>query len=292
MLLVLAACGGGVAALTPMAPVVDVSGAGSHPRRVVTIGLTSGTVEWVELDSKLRVDAAITDTTLDTHRRAIDFPTIRNRVRLEVMNADAGGGVVAFEVESSEVLDDVVDGRVRAAVSAELGASKGLRGTYRVARDGTVSDVVLAAGPDRRAPELRQRWTTALQDSGAVFPAQPIGVGAVWRVRSRVKIEGTLWHRVVTYTLRDLDARRATVRVVAEMHAPSQALRVEPTATSQLSSGKASTTGEIDVPLTAVARALRLTGTMELNVLVTQRRLRISSSVRNETWLTSRPATQ
>jgi hypothetical protein len=114
------------------------------------------------------------------------------------------------------------------------------------------------------------------------FPEADIGVGGTWQIVSRSTIAGVKWTKKATYTLRELTDDQATVDVSIAMRAASQALRVEPNATTTLESGEGSTTGQAFVPRHGLVTPRSSQTTTEASFLIVNRHLRISSTVRSE----------
>jgi hypothetical protein len=106
-----------------------------------------------------------------------------------------------------------------------------------------------------------------------------IGTGARWQARSRPKIGDVTWDRTVTYTLRELTDSTATVDADILMTASSQAISVEPRATTTLTSGRNHLGMELIVPLHRLVPAGSLQSTTELNISLVQRALRVTTTL-------------
>ena len=106
VLLLVVACGGS----QHREPSQLVVGAGSEPRVLLRQTPALHAPEWVALTFKMRVSGAMTNTTLDTSRGLVDFPSIVSRERVEAIGTAADGStIVAADIEDVSVLDDVVD---------------------------------------------------------------------------------------------------------------------------------------------------------------------------------------
>lgn len=89
------------------------------------------------------------------------------------------------------------------------------------------------------------------------------------------------WQRSVKYRLRSLDDSTATVLAEVTMSAGSQALSVEPNATTRVTSG--TVVEELTVPLRALVPSGTARGTTEVNFSIVKGHARITSTVRAET---------
>jgi hypothetical protein len=111
-------------------------------------------------------------------------------------------------------------------------------------------------------------------------------------VTSKVRAAEVRWNRVATYRLVALTESTATVDVSISMRAGSQPIRVEPNATTRLTSGKSSVTGQLVIPLHGVVATGSLQQTSELSLQSVRRLLRVQSTTRTESQLTVRPANE
>lgn len=248
-------------------------------------------MEHVELELKVRSTSATTNTVLETSRRVFDAPTVRQIVRLEVSaimpNGDA---LVSATTESATVLDDVIDPRVRDRIEAELAVSQRTRQSWRMRPSGTIADVVTRHPRLQGAALARFSNLGDMHEISPILPDTPVGIGASWEVRAQTSLAGIRWERAETSRLTALTDSTATIERQVTLTAPSQALSVEPNATTRLTSGTITATASLVVPL----RGLAVTGTShavtEANLLVVRGHLRISSAVQNEVQMTLRPA--
>jgi len=183
---------------------------------------------------------------------------------------------VRFRVERAELLDDVTDLAVRQRLAPLVITFNGRELTWRVAPDGTY----VAAGSETESSEEQlqlSRLREAMADIGATFPAVPIGPGARWRVTSRMRVAGVVWDRTTTYTLRALTGDQVTLDIATTARAGSQAVRVEPTTTTRLTSGSSRAHGATTLALRGVAPTAQQEATTEMNLLIVRGHERISS---------------
>src|SRR5262249_48780817 len=207
----------------------------------------SAHTEHVETQLKLRIATAFTNTVLETGHQNLDLPTVRQTSRVDVGAPDATGAHVTITVEAVDVLDDMTDPAVKARVVKEAGETVGHHESYRMDPSGAITEPQVDAKTRGEAAQLAD----LLQQSAVVFPVGEIGVGAIWQQASDHTFSGVRWHRVMKYTLEAVTDTTATIGAEVVMTAESQALRVEPNATTRLTSGKATSTLHAVVPLDA-----------------------------------------
>jgi hypothetical protein len=280
------ACGGSqngahVAKPEPSITVVD---AGAEPRQQIRYELTAHAPERVEMNFKLRINTAFTNTALETGHRSVDLPTVRNVARSEVSAlTPAGDAVVTFGLEEATVLDDVVDPAIRKLVVAEVVSMKGWRASWRMTPSGRISDITFDV--PNASSSARNYYSTiadSINETAVVFPDTAIGIGATWQVTSQESFFGVQWNRTVTYRLKALADSTAAIDAHMVMHAPSQTLSIEPNATTKLTSGTSNTTAELIVPLHRLMATATAQGTSETNLSIVRRHLRITSTIQTE----------
>jgi hypothetical protein len=259
---------------------------GAEPRQRVRYEPAPGLVEELETSTKVRVSNTFTNTTLNTGQRLADMPTYVIRGRLQVTGlSPEGHTLVSFAVEQARTLEDVVDPSIRRRADAQLLRLKDAHATWQLLPSGELTNVHVDM-PD--APSATRDRLSAISDSFdemfVRFPEADIGVGAIWQIESEMKTSGVIWTRKATYTLRGLTDGQAIVDVSVAMRAGSQTLRVEPKATTRLTSGEATTSGQVLVPRHGLVVSGSSTSTTETNFLIIRGRLRISSTLRSEAY--------
>lgn len=273
-----AACGG-VAPL-PRTPVVTVTSVGAEPRVLLRYEHVAGLSERVQISIKLRTQQQYENTVMEQGTRALDFPTVQltGTMRVDDVAADGSAGLT-FAIEDAQVLDDVVDPRVRRALEARTAALRGTSQRWRRAANGA-----------ERYDDVPSELADALQDSGLRFPDVAVGVGATWQVRSAYASNGVRWLAVATLTVRDLTPTAVTVDGVVELSADEQTISAEPNATTVLTSGRGRSALHAVIPLRGVAAACDANRRVELELLVTRKALRVKARTTVESVFAIRPA--
>jgi hypothetical protein len=263
--------------------------AGAAPRLRVRHDPVLHAPEQVETTLELTVSTSFTNTVLERGHTGVGLG-LRSRGRLEVIGFTAGGdALVTYEIEEAALVGDV-DPAIRPTVDAELAALQGARASWRMAPSGTVSELDIVAPQVSSSMQTRlSSLGQAIHDAAVVFPDAEIGVGARWQVRARPSLAGVTWDQTTTYQLRALTGTSATVEAETVMHARSQALRVEPTATTRLTSGTSRATSELIIPLRGLAATGASRTTTEANYSIVRKDLRITSTVQTEAAFSIRP---
>jgi hypothetical protein len=164
---------------------VELLDAGDEPRRVVRLAFESGATATVIHATTLSVEATSGD-----RRQRLTPPSVRQRVRYEITDADATSATVEATIEAVEVDDD--------ELAADLGALVGVQARYRLDDRGRVSDVTFDV-PEDASDAVDEQVRQVLGRPGALgspLPAEPIGVGARWRT-TLVQTAGTVTTTVV-----------------------------------------------------------------------------------------------
>ena len=287
-----AACGGSQRASSVLVePTIRVLDAGVEPRQLLHYDLTGLVPERMELSFKLRINGEYTNTVLETGHQTADFPTIKNTARLEVRSVGADGtATVSSIVEDVAILDDVVDPAIRRMIDVEVNAMKGSQYSWRMTPSGRIFDVTASAPNASAAVRARlSNVADTIRGNSVIFPDQAIGAGASWQVTSRYVLSGVTWEQTATYRLRDLTDSVATVSAQISMHADSQALSVEPNATTRLTSATGNASAELVVPFHSLVATATSRGASEMSLLVVRGHQRLASSIQTEAFTSMRP---
>lgn len=276
LLVLCVACGGSLK--LPVTPQLELTAPGAAPREVIRFAATAGTSERAEITLKLRSRTTFENTVLEQGRQDVDFPAVRVRGPMTVTAASPDGdAAITFVVEESELLDDVVDPAMRPAFAARTEALRGITTSWRRAPTGAITPI---------ASSSKDEWKDIAEGLAATairFPEGPIGIGATWRISSTFHSGEVRGLRVVTYHLRDRDGDSVTIDAETELQAGDQALSTEPNATRHLRSARGRGTFHGVVPLRGVIADAQAHDSLALDVLITQRRLRVQSTVTIET---------
>lgn len=121
------------------------------------------------------------------------------------------------------------------AVGQDVAATEGFLMRWRTGEDGTVSTLKLSSPADapERGRQAVEPTLLALVTNAVVFPQQPVGVGAVWTVASRVVGDATL-QRTTTYTVTAIDGDSVSLDVSVAEQPSQRSLRIDAQAAGAL----------------------------------------------------------
>lgn len=274
-LVVLVACGGTVVQV----PRTRIDNAGAEPRRILRIAPALRSVETFDVTTKRRYTVRSLDTTFTPHQNLADLPSVKLAARAEVVAVERDGtSDLEVRVDDARLLQDLLDVRLRGKLEQQLQKTRSSIIRMRITPSGQQST------QDEMPEALR-----GLHDVDPRLPSEPVGIGATWSVDDDVTVERVRWRRQTTCHVKDLTDAAVTIDVTIKWRAESQALRVEPHATTRLTSGAGTTTGTMTLRFDRAITASDFHSTLEMNLLIVRRRARVESSVTAESWLTTVP---
>ncbi len=246
---------------TAVPPALEVLDPGAEPRRVLELRFVEGDTATAELASELSI--------VDVDGAAVlDTPAVVQTVRFDIDRVNGDEADVSFEVLGVRI-DDPTGKLDRAGLlelTAALDAMVGLGGTGALDRRGQFSafryDV--PDGFDANAADTLDQLEQDVAAMGVPLPEAPVGVGARWRARDTLQVNGVRTDQVITYEITAIDGETITYSAIVEQSSPTQDLhdRTLP----------AGTTARL---LVATARG-QMTGTLELGSLVSTAELIMS----------------
>lgn len=252
---------------TTVPPALEVLDPGDEPRRVLELSFVEGDSATANLTSDLEIAEVDGATVLDP-------PPVVQTVRFDIDGVSGDEADVSFEVMAVEIDDPdrTLDEADLLELTTALDAMVGLEGTGTVDRRGAFSafrydvpDSLDAATTDTLA-QLEQDVAAM----GVPLPKVPVGIGARWRARDTIRVNGVRTDQVITYEIGAIDGESVTYSATVEQSSPAQDL---PDRT--LPSG---TTAEL---LAATARG-QMTGTLQLDSVVSTATLVISGQQKVE----------
>lgn len=234
-------------------------------------------IDRFDVVQKRRVTTRMTDTVLQTHDGGVDFPSIKVSAHSEVTSVDGGVSTGEGQIDDAVMLEDVIDPKVRLQLARTLDKLKGQRFTWRMSSAEQTGDF--------QVPEAVRR----VSEFSVQMPAEPLGLGADWTVDDAPVIDGIHWRRHSSFHVRELTEQAATLDVTTQMRAESQALSVEPNATTRLTSASGTANGSTTIRFGSALAASDMHSLVEMNLLIVRGHARVQSSVTSENWWTVTP---
>ncbi|MBK6576873.1 MAG: hypothetical protein IPG17_11860 [Sandaracinaceae bacterium] len=213
------------AAQAPARSVVQLLDPGSEPRVALRYATPLGAREAVMLTTR-----ASTRVGMMGFGGGQSTPLPGTRVLVEVGPiADAGADrlMVPFRFTAVDALPtEGVSAEEVTRTQRELQPLVGLEGFQLIDRQGvgTGVDLVIPPGTSPALAEQLQQLRRGLRDMFAPFPSEPVGLGAVWEVRTPVQSHGVAAEQITTYRLRARAGDEIGLDVQIAQTAPAQAL--------------------------------------------------------------------
>ncbi len=170
-------------------PEVQLVDPGSEPRQVLSYTLTEGQTDLIDLTTS----GASRATMPGGSSPWFEIPAFVSTAEQTVVAANEDG---TYDIEAIvtgvEVVDTVDDPAMADAYQDQLGALVGMSTRYRIDEHGRVlaSETITTPGAAATALQPGLIDTTSLQVTQPL-PAEPVGLGAVWKVTSELADPGT-----------------------------------------------------------------------------------------------------
>lgn len=201
---------------------IKVTKAGAEPRSILKYRSKAGDMQGAVMIMTSSVSMGQNPDALAT----IKMPGMKMEMAASTRSVSPAGDV-DYEIVISEVglVDEAAaNPQMVAAMKTTFSALQKLEITCRIADSGYVKkvDAKIPAGADPTTKGAIEQMKEAVSTGGLIFPAEPVGAGAKWEVKRKVKSQGANAERTTTYELTALDGDLATVKVVQVQRAGKQ----------------------------------------------------------------------
>jgi hypothetical protein len=276
LLVAFLACGCGASAQNPASgdkgaggdearpgdPVVTLIGPGEEPRSPLRYRPVAGQRSTMFIDMAMTMTMGIADTPPKT----ISTPPLRMALSFEVLHVDPSGTArIKSNVERVEVLARPSDPpELVQSIRSEMSPMVGLKTEASVTNRGFTRDAK-ADIPKNLSPKLRatvEGAQTMTQQVAAAFPVEPVGLGAHWRVDSKVTDGMMAFEQTTLVTLVEKTSDRVVLSLTIDQVAPRQPLKVPdapPGAKTTLERYQGHGNGRSDLPLDATTPIAEMT---------------------------------
>jgi hypothetical protein len=205
------------------ARLLELTSFGAEPREILRHAPADGAEQSVELvvDIRSAVGGEVSFDARGTTEQP--SPRLALELRTKVMDADPEDdklGLVVEVARAALVPESEADKVLAAEMAVVVASLVGVTSRIELGQRGL--GVVQSPLPPGTAPEVAQLWTSvaeALGDMIPAFPEQPVGVGASWRVMSRLERAGPSWLRLATVRLVRFDHARVLLAADVEERA-------------------------------------------------------------------------
>lgn len=252
---------------TAVPPALEVLDPGAEPRRVLELRFVEGDTATAQLTSDLKI------TDVDGVA-VLDPPPVVQTVRFDIDRVNGDEADVSFEVLSVKIDDSAgtLDDTTLVELTVDLYAVIGLKGTGTIDRRGQSSAFRYDVPDDfdAVAVDTLDQLEQDVAAMGVPLPEVPLGLGARWRARDTIRVNGVRSEQVITYEISAIDGETVSYSATVEQSSPAQDLpdRTLP----------AGTTARL---LAASARGT-MTGTLQLGSVVSMADLVLSGQQKVE----------
>jgi hypothetical protein len=203
-------------------PVVTLVEAGSEPHQPLRFRPKVGATQAIEMTARIEMAQSMGGMAMPSQKA----PTMRYAMQTTITAADEAGDIsYAFEYTSAEVLDEPgVNPLVADMMRNALKAIQGLRGTGVMTDQGFAKLARFERPPDMDPMLLEQigEMERSMEQLVSPFPAEPVGVGAVWKIQSATEQQGILIRQTATVHLVAVDEGRVELRMEVSQRADPQ----------------------------------------------------------------------
>jgi len=202
-------------------PTVSVEDAGKEPRRALRYEIEPGAAQTAKIDVGFTIDAVVAIFTLKSPPHVISFDVALTpkkasedelTVGVEVKNARFDEASVAKK-RRKEQIQHAAEVVGKASGSFVVDARGWVRQAELQLPKGGDETLKKVPGSRQTAYDMLDNLRAALIQLPAVFPEEPVGAGAVWKVKRGIEQGGALVAQLTTYELVSLEESKAKLSV-------------------------------------------------------------------------------
>jgi hypothetical protein len=251
-------------------PKVELLSAGADPKRELRYVFKKGTKEKIDLTTTTKLAMTMMGKTMD----APATPPVSMVVSLEVLSVDeAGTAKRKLAVEKVKMENAPAPAPGQPDIASQLGNLEKLRGRDEVDSRGVVRAIKMQF-VDTDDPQLKAIADSMEQNFsqlGAPFPEEAVGVGAKWRVKTKLEQMGFRLDQTATYKLASLDGDKGKLEITIQQSAPAGKLSlpgIPAGAAADLESMKGNGTGDIAFELGRSVPVGKMQTTADIHVKI------------------------
>lgn len=201
---------------------VELLEAGTEPKQQLRFAPPANAKQTVQMTMKMDMAMSVAGQTQQT----IATPPMQMTMEAQVTKVDANGDIYAnFSYTDADVVTGTnTPPEVANAMRSQLKKLVGTSGSMVVDNQGNTKQakVNLPEGLDPNTKQMMQQMVNSLKQISSPVPAEPVGIGAKWRVPNAVTTNGMTVNQTATYELVELKDNVATMQVNMEQQAGSQ----------------------------------------------------------------------
>ncbi|MHC4217308.1 MAG: DUF6263 family protein [Planctomycetota bacterium] len=197
---------------------------GAGPHRPLRFRPKAGSVELVDLTVSIETGQTIGGQVMPQQK----MPAMQYAMKIVINDVNEAGDIsFDFEYTSTNVVPDPdVDPYVVEMMRSALKAIEGLRGKGVITKQGYNKLVKFERTPDTNEQVLQQMegMERSMEQLVSPFPAEPVGVGAVWKVKGVIEQQGMAIDQETTFSLVAVEGDRLEIKAELNQGAEPQKL--------------------------------------------------------------------
>ncbi len=207
-------------------PVVTVLEAGAGPRRPLRFTPKVGVTQVIEMTVHIETEQTLDGEATPSQKA----PPMQYTMETIINAADEAGDIsYEFEYKTADIVDDPdVNPFVAEMWRNALKMIEGLRGKA-IMTDRGINKLIKFDRPADMNPMLLQQlrqMERSMEQLVSPFPAEPVGVGAVWKVESTIQQQGMLISQTAVVKVLAADGDRVEVRTNMTQTADPQKIEI------------------------------------------------------------------
>jgi hypothetical protein len=284
--------GSGKTAAATKSP-VKLLDAGSEPRVALRLHPGIGEQQSLNLTVKIGIEMAAGENSMP----AMNLPAFGIAMNAQVLEIAPNGDITyGFTYDAINVsTDDKSSPQIAAALNATLGHLRGLSGTNKMSDHGVIlgSHVKLPAAADPQLSQIMDQVKDSFSSSASPFPNEPVGPGAKWECKTKIKSQGLVINQTITSELLSVEGEQVNLQTTITQSAANQKVQ-NPTVpglkmdlTKMSGNGSGTTTFNLTRPL---PQSAKLNSSMEMVMAfdIGQQKQAMSMKVQNDVSVTSK----
>jgi len=201
---------------------VKVLSNGSEPRMALKFHPTVGDKHDLGMTMKMGMSMAMAGKTMP----AVNIPAMTMTIGTEIKDVAANGDVTYdMVIKDAALADDPATApAVATAMKAALGKFNGISGTGKMTDHGIIKSIDLKLGDtaDPQTAQTLSQMKDSFNSSSFALPEEPVGAGARWEYKSRIKSQGMSIDQTIDYELVSVDGDHISLNTTLTQTAANQ----------------------------------------------------------------------
>ncbi|HEY9653703.1 MAG TPA: DUF6263 family protein [Coleofasciculaceae cyanobacterium] len=201
---------------------VELLSAGAEPRQELRLSPIPNSKEVMTITTNMEAMSSVEGQAMPK----FPVPTSVMKMETTITKVDPNGDIHAeFSYTDADIVaDPSVPPEIVKAMQSALNQLVGFKGSFITDNRGHIKsgNFVLPEGGDPMVRQLIEQVSNSLEQFSSPLPAEPIGIGAKWRVSSALDIAGMKLSQNAIYELVDLKDNVATLNVTIDQQASTQ----------------------------------------------------------------------